>query len=184
MQRGISLVAIYYNPLTHGDGLLCGAVTAIWLRSARPTRRTLLLAGFVLFVAGIVHFLQIHPANPLQAGLYPSPLLYTDTALFSTELLLVALVSENTGPILHRHVFMNQPLAFFGFISYGLYLYHPTVIRIAFSEKLLAKLDWWNHRYLTELLLVASGIGISILIAWVSRVTLERFALSKKGIFG
>jgi len=28
------------------------------------------------------------------------------------------------------------------------------------------------------------GFGLSILIAWISRVTLERAALSKKGIFG
>jgi peptidoglycan/LPS O-acetylase OafA/YrhL len=184
MHRGFSPITIYYNPLTHGDGLLCGAVTAIWLRTARPTRRTLLLAGFALFLVGFVLFLQIHPTGAIKTVPHSSPLLYTYTALFSTGLLLVALVSENAGLILHRYFFMNRPLAFFGFISYSLYLYHPTILRIAFSEKLLAELDLWHHRHLTECLMVAGGIGISILIAWVSRVTLERFALSKKEIFG
>jgi hypothetical protein len=36
---------------------------------------------------------------------------------------------------------------------------------------------------MTAGLMAAGGLGLSILVAWVSRVTLERAALSKKSLF-
>jgi len=182
MHRGISQTAIYYNPLTHGDGLLCGSAVAIWLRSARPRRRTLLVAGSVLIVTGFVLFLPLRPLHDVSRYSC-SPLVLTSVAMISTGLLLVALTSENTGPLLHRFLFMNRPLAFLGFISYSLYLCHFTFLRIISSELLLSQIDWWHHHDLTQFLMLIFGLGICILTAWISRVTIERFALSKKGIF-
>jgi len=78
---------------------------------------------------------------------------------------------------------MNRPLAFLGFISYSLYLCHFTFLRIISSELLLSQIDWWHHHDLTQFLMLIFGLGICILTAWISRVTIERFALSKKGIF-
>lgn len=181
MMLGFSQPTIYANPLTHGDGLLCGAMVAIWLRSARPTRRVLLLAGIALLVAGLGAFLLIHPDKVTSQ--YCSPLVFTAVALLSTGLLLVALVSENTGRFLHRTLFMNRQLAFLGYISYSLYLYHYFILRLAVSEKLMAKLDLWRHPYLTQSLMAMCGIGLSVLLAWISRVTIERAALSQKKIF-
>jgi peptidoglycan/LPS O-acetylase OafA/YrhL len=182
MHCGVPQVAIYYNPLTHGDGLLCGAIIAIWLRSARPKRGTLMFLGTALLLGGIGLFLLKRP--PHVTSQYCSPLVFTAVALLSTGLLLVALVSENAGQLLHRFFFMNRTLAFLGFISYSLYLYHFFLFRLGVSEKLLARLDRWNYPNTTHLLMLVCGLGLSILLAWISRVTLERAALSKRGVFG
>lgn len=182
MHRGMSQVAIYENPLTHGDGLLCGAAVAIGLRSAKTTRRTLLLTGLALLLSGLVLFLLVLP--PDIGNQYISPFVFTSVALASTGLLLVALVSENAGRFVHRAFFMNRTLAFFGFISYGLYLYHLAILRLAASDTMAARLDWFHNPYLARDLLVVFSLGLSVLIAWISRITLEKAALSKKGIFG
>jgi peptidoglycan/LPS O-acetylase OafA/YrhL len=84
----------------------------------------------------------------------------------------------------HRFFFMNRALAFFGFISYSLYLYHVLIVRIATSPKLTMELDRWRHPHLTSFVMVTCGVGICTLLAWISRVTLERAALARKGIFG
>jgi len=179
--HGVSDIVIYICPFTHYDGLLCGAFVAIWLRSATPKRMTLLLAGSALMIAGVSLFLSIQAFFTTNVPCFP--LLYTAVAIFSTGLLLIALVSENTGKQLHRLFFMNGTLAFFGFISYGLYLYHFSIMHISLSYNLAARLDRWHHPSMTAGLMAAGGLGLSILVAWVSRVTLERAALSKKSLF-
>ncbi len=182
MSLGFPQIAIYMNPLTHGDGLLCGALIDIWLRSARPKRGTMLLAGSGLLLTGLALFLLTYPRHVVSV--YCSPLAFTAVALLSTGLLLVALVSENTGRILHRLFFMNRTLLFLGFISYSLYLYHGFLLLLGINEKLLKMLDLWHHPHLTQTLMMTLALGISILLAWASRVTIERAALEKKGIFG
>jgi peptidoglycan/LPS O-acetylase OafA/YrhL len=177
-QHGCSRLGIYMNPLTHGDGLLCGAVVAIVLRSAKHKRRVLLLVGVILLIVGTALFLPIHPIK--EGTQQWSPFVFTAAALMSTGILLVALVSENLGHILHRYVFMNQTLAFFGYISYSLYLYHIFFLRLATSDKLHMILNRWNHTNLTTWLMLICGLGLSTLAAWISRVTLERAALAKK----
>ena len=79
---------------------------------------------------------------------------------------------------------MNRTLAFFGFISYGLYLYHFVIFRFATSEKLIVKFDWLHDIPVTKGAMMVSGIAASILIAWVSRITLEKAVLSRKALFG
>jgi len=182
MHRGISQMAIYASPLTHGDGLLCGAIVAIWLRSAKPRRRTLLLVGSVLLVGGVGFFLANLPNDVVNH--YCSPFLFTNVALLSTGLLLVALTSENTGRTMHRFLFMNPWLSFLGFISYSLYLYHFFILRSSIRETVVARFDRWQHPYLTQCLLELCAIALSIVLAWISRVTLERAALARKGLFG
>ena len=180
---GISPVTIYVNSLTHCDGLLCGAIVALWLRSSKPKRKTLLLTGCALLLTGMALSIASHPLG-FSIGRNYSPFLFTAVALISTGLLLTALVSENTGRLLHRAFFKNRTLAFFGFISYGLYLFHLIILRFALSEKINAKLDVWHRPQLTQCAMTICGIGFSILIAWISRVTLERAFLAKKAIFG
>jgi len=182
MNHDFSPKSIYVNPLMHGDGLFCGAIVALWLRSAKPKRKTLLLAGSILLITGLAVFVPIHPPSVVSGP--SSPWVFTSVALSSTGLLLVALVSENLGSYLHRAFFMNRTLNFLGFISYSLYLYHVPIFRIVISDKLAARLDWWHSPCLTEHLLTICGIGLAILLAWISRQTLEKWALSKKRLFG
>lgn len=179
---GLSETAIYCNPLTHGDGLLCGAFVALWLRSAKPRRKTLLIAGLALLLVGAMLYAFTH--TPPAVGQQRSPLLFSCIALFSTGLLLLALVSENLGALVHRFFFMNRTLAFFGFVSYSLYLFHYPIVRLGLSHRLAARLDYWHHPALTRSMLVVCALGLSVLLAWISRVTLERAALSKKDLFG
>jgi peptidoglycan/LPS O-acetylase OafA/YrhL len=182
MSLGVSQIAIYMNPFTHGEGLLYGALVAICLRVAKPARRTMLYAGVALFSMGLVLFVLLNPNH--ITNIYNSPFVFTSVALFSTGLLLVALVSENLGRFLHRFFFMNRTLLFLGFISYSLYLYHGFVILLCVNQKLVNRLDLLHDPRLTEVLMVAFGLGLSILLAWISRITIERTALSWKSIFG
>jgi len=182
MSLGIPQIAIYMGPFTHGEGLLYGALIAVCLRVAKPTRRTLLLSGAALLLAGLALFVFLHPTH--VSSQYCSPIVFTSVALFSTGLLLVALVSENIGWFLHRYFFMNKMLMFLGFISYSLYLYHGFIILSGFNLKVLNRLDLWHHPRLTEVVTVTLGLGLSILLAWMSRVTIERAALSRKSLFG
>ena len=48
MHWGVSEIAIYYNPITHGDGLLCGAAIAIWLRRRGFLARGVASKGWLL----------------------------------------------------------------------------------------------------------------------------------------
>jgi peptidoglycan/LPS O-acetylase OafA/YrhL len=181
MRHAFSQLTIYYNPLTHGDGLLCGALIALWLRKSHPKRRTLILTGVALLVVGLTLFLMFPPNNVVRQ--YCSPLVFTAAAVLSSGLLLVALVSENTGRFLHRFFFMNHTLAFLGFISYSLYLFHFLFVRFGVSEKLLARFDRWHHPLITHSSMLMCAFGSSVLLAWLSRVTIERAALSRKGPF-
>jgi peptidoglycan/LPS O-acetylase OafA/YrhL len=133
-------------------------------------------------LVGLGLLLPLRPNN--VTGQYCSPLVFTAVALLSTGLVLIALVSEKTGRLLHRFFFMNRTLAFFGFVSFGLYLYHFFIIRLGVSEKLLTRLDGWHRPYMTHVLMSFCALGLSVTIAWISRVTVERAALSRKGVFG
>jgi peptidoglycan/LPS O-acetylase OafA/YrhL len=182
VHNGLTQAAIYENPLTHGDGLLCGAVVAVWLRCAKPKRSSLLFSGAALMIAGTCLFA---PAFSIDASnQYAPALVFTGAAVASTGLLLVALVSENLGLVLRRTFFMNRTLAFFGFISYGLYLYHYVIFRFAGSERLAAKLDWLLSLDHAKQAMMILGIGLSVLIAWLSRITLEKAVLARKSMFG
>jgi peptidoglycan/LPS O-acetylase OafA/YrhL len=139
-----------------------------------------LLLGIVLLLIGLVLFVPIRPI--FVAMEYCSPFVFTAAALFSSGLLLVALVSENAGSFVHGF-FVNKTLAFFGFISYSLYLYHFILLRMLTYKTLLLRIDLWQHPLLTLYLMGVCALGFSVLLAWISRVTVERFALSKKAIF-
>jgi peptidoglycan/LPS O-acetylase OafA/YrhL len=181
MHYGLPQVDIHRIPFTHADGLLSGAMIAIWLRSDRPQRGTLLAMGASLFLVGIALFIPMRPVS--VSFQYCSPLVYTVVALASSGLLLLALVSEDLGSTLHKFFFMNRPLAFLGFISYSLYLYHFFIMRVMAREAFVARFDRWHHPHLTQWTLELAGVGISIVAAWVSRVTMEQAALSRKAIF-
>lgn len=181
VHTGVSQTWIYYNPLTHGDGLLMGAAVAIWLRVSRPQRTTLRNMGFAAMFFGTLCFLVLLPSQITSR--YCSPLVFTSCAVASSGLLLLALVSADFGARVHHWIFLNRPLAFLGKISYGLYLFHFLFIRLAVSEKLLSKFDRWGHPSITRFAMMVSGIVFSILIAWLSRITIEEYALSKKTLF-
>jgi peptidoglycan/LPS O-acetylase OafA/YrhL len=157
-------------------------MVALWLRWARPKRGTLLVVGLVLLAGSLAYFLT-HVPEAISFR-YGSPFVFTNVALLSTSLLLIALVSENTGRLVHRFFFMSGWLSFLGFISYGLYLFHFFFTRAAIAPPVVARFDRWHHPYFTQWALELAAIAFSILLAWISRVTLERAALSKKGMFG
>ncbi|WP_170828500.1 acyltransferase family protein [Chryseobacterium soldanellicola] len=69
----------------------------------------------------------------------------------------------------------NAVTRFLGKISYGIYLYHWTIIILV--VKYMPKYDAF---YLYNLLLYASVLGLTIFISWLSFVTYERFFLNIK----
>jgi peptidoglycan/LPS O-acetylase OafA/YrhL len=102
------------HTLTHLDGLALGGLVAIGLHTLKLSRRAWLAIGLVSFVAGIA------AAFTIAAGTA-----FLDTALsfgYGGAVLALAASVGARNPI---HILLRRgPLAFYGKISYGLYMVH------------------------------------------------------------
>jgi len=181
MSRGVSQLAIYYNPLTHGDSLILGALIAILLRTGRYTRRFVLHSGLTLFLTSLGLFILLHPTK--ITSVYCSPFIFTIVALLGGGFLLIALVSQDLGYFFHEVVFKSPVLSFLGFISYSLYLFHYFIFHLGVSDKLMSILNKWHHPGFTRALMMIVATGLSIVLSYISRITIERHALSFKRLF-
>ena len=103
------------------DNLFYGALLAIFLRTRAATQRrvaqlTLLLGGLgALLLAAGFSFQLLSRSTPAGAAFQPIPFLF----LFSSLLLVSLRFGDH--PTVHRAL---APIRFFGYISYGLYLFH------------------------------------------------------------
>ena len=105
------------HTLTHLDGLALGGLLAIGLHTLKLSRRTWLALGLVSFVAGATAVFTIAAGTA-----------YLDTALsfgYGGAVLALAATVGAHNPI---HILLRRgPLAFYGKISYGLYMVHISV---------------------------------------------------------
>lgn len=158
------------------DNLAMGAVLAIFLRSSHATQKnvkrltwSLALVGFTLLAIGI-KFRLLNRHSPFGSAIETVPFEF----LFAS-LLLVSLMIGDRPQIL----FWTRPLRFFGYISYGLYLYHLIVFQ--FADLVLVKVvsyQTWNAGFW---LLRFFGVGsVAVLISYLSRRYLEEFFLRQK----
>ena len=149
------------------DGLALGALLAIWLRQTSFQRRQLSRIALPVLVAGIVFFV-VELKHPLAEAAFS----YTACDLASAGLLSCALLAGTNG----WSFLVDRPvLKFLGFVSYGLYLIHVLVFRLAeilFARPLLALYSAGNPTA-AMLLRFAAGSGLAIGVAYLSRCSLE-----------
>ena len=135
-----------------------GMLLAVWTVHRPVTGAGRYWAGAVVAFAALVAL--------RESGLPGWVPAVTATPLFALLLLLPAANLTAAGSIPHR-VLSTAVLAWLGTISYGLYLYHATVIA------------WLDGRPLTEHwpVLAAAALGLSVIVAAGSWYLIERPAL-------
>jgi len=156
------------------DGLALGALLALLGRSRWGTRRNffrLAIATFAVSVAATAASVLV--SQPLGLCLRGTVVNYFALALIAGALWL------GTGA--HRR-WVNVPvLAFYGYISYGLYLVHDWIAGVyytllaRFAPGLLPNLDF--ARICLAIVVIAA---VSTGVAYLSRVTYEEFFLRRK----
>jgi peptidoglycan/LPS O-acetylase OafA/YrhL len=158
------------------DNLAIGALLALLLRSSwgeilvvRRIAWCLFVAGACLLVAGIPLGI-LHRTNVFGAALQTVPF-----ELMFAALLLFALLIGDRPAVLA----WTRTLRFFGFISYGLYLYHELVFTCI--DGFLYSLGFYRSWSAWEWILCFIGkAAFSVLVAYLSRRYFEEFFLSLK----
>ncbi|MFC5862022.1 acyltransferase family protein [Acidicapsa dinghuensis] len=149
--------AHWLNPthtLIHLDGIAMGSLLALGIYSLRFTRRTWLWIGVIASVAGIA-----------LAATYAGGTSFLDSALALAFTGVVLLAIGGTGarnPL--ALVFRRGPLAYYGQISYGMYMTH--ILVFVYFGSFDARLD---HMGITGNLII---LGLRIVVATVAATIL------------
>lgn len=154
LQIGLPWDAVYYRFDTRLSGLLVGAAAAGALRAGLAAHLHRLPVWSAMLLVGVVPALSCGFGD--RQGLIWGPTLYE-----AATLLIILIVLAGRGPVARGLAW--APLAGLGRLSYGVYLWHYPVMRA------LRDATGWQ-----ETLLV--GLPVSVGLAWVSAVTVERLA--------
>jgi peptidoglycan/LPS O-acetylase OafA/YrhL len=141
------------NTLIHLDGIAWGSLLAIALHTLPLSRRAWLWMGLCGFVLGF-----------LAAGTIAGGTAYLDSALavgFAGMVLALIASTGARGPI--NTVLRSGPLAFYGRISYGLYMMHISVF--IFIGSFDAAMDRHGFGIAGNLAVVAMRLVVSTLVA-------------------
>ena len=162
---------------SHVDGLLAGAVVAMLIRSRHRAKAVAMApAALLLSGAGLATMWWVNSGleweHPLWVAVYGTTLL---SILFAA---LVAVSLENGG--VFNRIFSLQWLRFFGRYSYGLYVYHYTLMAMLAPHIHEATLARTHSKMLAVLVTGLVVFVITIVVAWVSYNFYEkRFLLLK-----
>ena len=162
------------------DGLACGAILAVAIRTGIARRAKLLLTSLVLFVlVGAVAVVGLPFGIVSRGRLVGATFLWTLCNFASVGLLILFLL---LGTSRFRRLVAPRLLLFLGYISYGLYLIHllifwgyDAVIR-RYAEGYIANLGAWRGLLVRFVVAGAISVGIS----WLSRRYFEDAVLSLK----
>jgi len=148
------------------DGLALGALLAIGMREQWCQRNQLKRIAIPLLVLGATMAFALMPANRmLNVALSATAVNLASLGLLSCMLLL------GTG---NWKFFVDRPtLKFLGYISYGLYLVHALAFRVADILLSRSQLLIADQPLVRMLLRFALGSGLAVLIAYLSRRSLE-----------
>lgn len=151
----------YFSTFTRAWEFALGGLAALWLQRERrapgPVRSNVLwLGGWIGFAAVLTTGLVLHVSTvfPGYAALLP-----TGAAL----LILLATDSRNVAGV--SALLGSRPLVWLGGLSYGIYLWHYPLMII--DRNLRESGD-------TSLVRGAAVIGVAALLAWVTRLVVER----------
>ncbi len=161
------------------DNFAIGALLALLLRSrwgeveiVRRLAWIMLVGGVILLLVGIP-FGLLHRTNLVGDTFQTVPFEF----IFGAALLHSLLLGGHPGFLL-----WTKPLRFFGYISYGLYLYHVLVFNLADTamRHIGFYMAWSVRDWIMRFVIVGT---LSTLVAVISRRYFEEFFLSLKGKF-
>ena len=155
------------------DGLAFGAVLAIWLRHPSFRRVRLLRIALPLLVTGVALYFWLI-GRPQASAVFMETACAVAFTGFLSCVLLLGTSRWNT--------LVNRPiLKFLGFISYGLYLIHLLAFRLVDTllSHLFPTLIASGTPTTTMLLRFVSGSSLAILVAFLSRRSLEESFLRR-----
>ena len=162
------------------DGLAEGSLLALVLRSSLIDRKRASIGAGLLFAISVLAIIAGAPFGMFsrQSMLGASLQLTIANTFFAGLLLLFLLLGTSS----RRHLVNSPVLAFFGYISYGLYLVHPMLFRLYGK---LAYLHWpWlqpSVGHFDLILLRFAVVGaVSIGLSYLSRKYYEEWFLQLK----
>jgi peptidoglycan/LPS O-acetylase OafA/YrhL len=163
----------------HLDGLFFGAILAMAVRSHY---RNFVIGwsrvAFLVSAAACVVFTFIYP--DLNFLIDRNVAIWGFLLLAITFTTLIALALRPHG--LANHFFSTAPMRFFGKYSYGLYIFHYSIARLA--ERFRPAIVRHTHSKLLGVLLPAFvGLAVSIGVAWLSFNFYEKKFLALKSRF-
>lgn len=139
------------HTLIHLDGIALGSLLAIGLYAVRLSRRIWLYVGLASLIGGVA-----------AAATIASGTAYLDTALAFAYAGAVLASIASTGADTPVHVLLRHgPLAYYGRISYGLYMVHISVF--IFFGWFDLKMD--RHGVAGNLVLVAFRLAMATIVA-------------------
>jgi peptidoglycan/LPS O-acetylase OafA/YrhL len=165
------------------DGLVIGALAGVLLRRYQESRGRVAWLALAFFLASSVVFICLICMHQLARSTYLGGVLgpVAWSALFA-GLLLFAVVLRSRWPRFWGRRSPVVVLAWFGFISYGLYLFHVMIMQISdhFLGGVIYPADFAHHPPRVVLVRYMVVAGLATVLALVSRLTLEQYFLCRK----
>jgi peptidoglycan/LPS O-acetylase OafA/YrhL len=193
----------YFKTWVNVDYLMYGALVAYTLRSGalhagnlRRVTRWLYLGGGVGILLSIAVWAAAN--NTVWALLLFVSVGRTPELAIFVAMLLSSILAHQSGPEpaiaavrrgaawerVGRHAVLlpGRALVFLGYISYGLYLVHMVVFRLYDRQAAGSRLGNIDHSFSALTLRAVVCSALSILLAWLSRSTLEAWFLRRAGL--
>ena len=173
----------YTKPYTNLDYLMYGALVACMLRTGQIRQGNVRRIMIRLYVGGIA---AVALLGALRAAVHAGwvPVIFDAVgrlpfiAIFVALLLSAVLAHQSAAAELGtRRGWFGRMLAFLGYISYGLYLVQTLVIRLYDAHVAGTRLGGFQHSFALLTFRAAVCTLVSILLAWLSRSTLEEWFL-------
>jgi peptidoglycan/LPS O-acetylase OafA/YrhL len=172
---------IYFYTWFVSDGLALGAVMAVLMRHPRATRAVVVRTTVAILVATLAALVVLRPFGIMTRNrMLGASLQFTMLDLcFACVIVFVLLAGSGRW----KRVVLRPTLMFFGWLSYGLYLWHELIFQIieTFFQKRLPTLAGSEPG--PVVLRSALELSIAIVIAYLSRRYLEEYFLRMKDRF-
>ena len=167
--------AIWVLPVTHFESILGGLAVGLGMFDTLLKK----ISAWILMAAGLVCLLCVSAMPELAQAHWSLMFIYPLIGL-GMSLILLSLMTDQQW--LLKTVFCNAQLAYFGKISYGLYVYH--LLALYAAEKLLLLLGVSSSRLLVyPLSTFAIGLAFTLAASSLSYYLLEKPFLRLKERF-
>jgi peptidoglycan/LPS O-acetylase OafA/YrhL len=175
---GVGGFAIYNFSIFRLDGLIVGALIALWARSSSFSLARLRNAALPLLVLGAIGGTWLAPSAITNTA--PNPLTYSALAILFGAALGLALTAK-PGGIPHR-ILTCRPMRYTGKVSYCLYLVHLPVFVLLNSNAFQRRFHFGSPA-LTDITVLVIGFAVVYAIAALSWYGLETRVLAFKSYF-